>query len=204
MTSKAHPRFFHNTFFKLQNKLMATVFRFWSKIHFNFHSYHSRLHKFPSPTLTGQAKPSTTRNSKLPMTPMAQTEIPSHFPNLLHIQHWHTKPHNPPQVFSPNNLQPKPKRQNGHARSIWSFMSHMRAPTEPTLSNQNVKFTASKMVPKNLHKPGFSQTGLHTKSPFSGHQCQCDFCATWQNSPQTTRIDTSMQSVDASCIASNN
>ena len=30
--------------------------------------------------------------------------------------------HNPLQEFSPNNLQPKPQRQNGHARPIRSFM----------------------------------------------------------------------------------
>ena len=59
----------------------------WSKIHLRFHSYHSHLRNFHSPTLTGQAKPSTTRNPKLPMTPMAQTEIPSYFPKLLHIHH---------------------------------------------------------------------------------------------------------------------
>ena len=40
----------------------------WSKIHFRFYPHHSCLYKFPLPTLPGQAKPSTTRNSKLPMT----------------------------------------------------------------------------------------------------------------------------------------
>ena len=39
------------------------------------------------------------------MTPIAQTEIPLYFPKIFHVQSWHTKPHNPPQEFLPNNLQ---------------------------------------------------------------------------------------------------
>ena len=30
-----------------------------------------------------------------------------------------------------------------------------------------------------------SQKRMPSKSPFSGHQCQCNFCAKWQNRPQT-------------------
>ena len=67
----------------------ATYFTSLAKDTFRFHSYHSRLCNFPSPTLPGQAKPSTTGNSKLPMTPMAQSEIPSYFPKIFHIQSTH-------------------------------------------------------------------------------------------------------------------
>ena len=49
-----------------------------------------------------------------------------------------------------------------------------------------------------------SQKRMPSKSPFSGHQCQCDSVPSGRIVHRPTRIDTSMQSVDASCTASNN
>ena len=122
-----------------------------------------------SPTLTGQAKPSTTRNPKLPMTPMAQTEIPSYFPKLLHMQHWPTQPTRrilTEQLATKTQARPIRSFLQPCASTIFFLCRRARKGyrNPEGMGPLRMKWDASCPI-RNKHKTGNKKPTTHQKAP---------------------------------------